>query len=270
MEITKEKLAYLLFLYKQKETNCTVTRLAEEFGVSKSTFSRVLNIFYHENLIIQKGKGILSTKGEKLAKNYFKDIAEIKLWLKNISNLSDEEAYQEALTLVLVLSNKTRYNLISDLYKKKLFEKIDKIKSISGDMLTVNLEDGKYQFAFTIYKLNKLEISMANDGFVHPGILEINNGKGNLILFPKEIEHESLLGNIILKGQVESLKYMLDQEFISSQNIKNSYIIPIDRLKIHYCKEERILQTSIKIKVRANVGIIHMPESCAVLNIILK
>ena len=138
MEITKEKLAYLLFLYKQKETNCTVTRLAEEFGVSKSTFSRVLNIFYHENLIIQKGKGILSTKGEKLAKNYFKDIAEIKLWLKNISNLSDEEAYQEALTLVLVLSNKTRYNLISDLYKKKLFEKIDKIKSISGDMLTVN------------------------------------------------------------------------------------------------------------------------------------
>ena len=84
MEITKEKLAYLLFLYKQKETNCTVTRLAEEFGVSKSTFSRVLNIFYHENLIIQKGKGILSTKGEKLAKNYFKDIAEIKLWLKNI------------------------------------------------------------------------------------------------------------------------------------------------------------------------------------------
>ena len=258
MEITKEKLAYLLFLYKQKETNCTVTRLAEEFGVSKSTFSRVLNIFYHENLIIQKGKGILSTKGEKLAKNYFKDIAEIKLWLKNISNLSDEEAYQEALTLVLVLS------------KKKLFEKIDKIKSISGDMLTVNLEDGKYQFAFTIYKLNKLEISMANDGFVHPGILEINNGKGNLILFPKEIEHESLLGNIILKGQVESLKYMLDQEFISSQNIKNSYIIPIDRLKFHYCKEERILQTSIKIKVRANVGIIHMPESCAVLNIILK
>ena len=244
--------------------------MAEEFGVSKSTFSRVLNIFYHENLIIQKGKGILSTKGEKLAKNYFKDIAEIKLWLKNISNLSDEEAYQEALTLVLVLSNKTRYNLISDLYKKKLFEKIDKIKSISGDMLTVNLEDGKYQFAFTIYKLNKLEISMANDGFVHPGILEINNGKGNLILFPKEIEHESLLGNIILKGQVESLKYMLDQEFISSQNIKNSYIIPIDRLKFHYCKEERILQTSIKIKVRANVGIIHMPESCAVLNIILK
>lgn len=87
-------------------------------------------------------------------------------------------------------------------------------------MLAINLEDGKYSFAFTIYKINKLEISMANDGFVHPGILEIDNGKGNLILFPKEIEHESLLGNIILKGQVESLKYMIDQEFINSRNVK--------------------------------------------------
>lgn len=100
MEITKEKLAYLLFLYNQKDTNCTVTRLAEEFGVSKSTFSRVLNSFYHENLIIQKGKGILSIKGEKLAKSYLKDITEIKSWLKSISNFSDEEAYHEALTLV--------------------------------------------------------------------------------------------------------------------------------------------------------------------------
>lgn len=270
MEITKEKLAYLLFLYNQKDTNCTVTRLAEEFGVSKSTFSRVLNSFYHENLIIQKGKGILSIKGEKLAKSYLKDITEIKSWLKSISNFSDEEAYREALTLVLVLSNKTRYKLITDLYKKKLFEQIDKVKSISGDMLAINLEDGKYSFAFTIYKINKLEISMTNDGFVHPGILEIDNGKGNLILFPKEIEHESLLGNIILKGQVESLKYMIDQEFINSRNVKNNYIIPIDRLQFHYCKEERILQTSIKIKVRADVGIIHMPESCAVLNIIIK
>ena len=79
---------------------------------------------------IQKGKGILSIKGEKLAKSYLKDITEIKSWLKSISNFSDAEAYHEALTLVLVLSNKTRYKLITDLYKKKLFEKIDKVKSM--------------------------------------------------------------------------------------------------------------------------------------------
>lgn len=43
MQLTKEKLSYLLFLYKQREMDYTVTRLAQEVGVSKSTFSRVLN-----------------------------------------------------------------------------------------------------------------------------------------------------------------------------------------------------------------------------------
>lgn len=48
MQLTKEKLSYLLFLYKQREMDYTVTRLAQEVGVSKSTFSRVLNTFYQE------------------------------------------------------------------------------------------------------------------------------------------------------------------------------------------------------------------------------
>ena len=88
MEITKKKISIsLIFIQPKKDTNCTVTRLAEEFGVSKSTFSRVLNSFYHENLIIQKVKGILSIKGEKLAKSYLKDITEIKSWLKAFSIL---------------------------------------------------------------------------------------------------------------------------------------------------------------------------------------
>ena len=45
MQISKEKLTYLLFLYKQKDMNYTATRMAKEVGVSKSTFSRVcLNV----------------------------------------------------------------------------------------------------------------------------------------------------------------------------------------------------------------------------------
>lgn len=58
MQLTKEKLSYLLFLYKQREMDYTVTRLAQEVGVSKSTFSRVLNTFYQEGLTTEKGKGI--------------------------------------------------------------------------------------------------------------------------------------------------------------------------------------------------------------------
>ena len=176
MQLTKEKLSYLLFLYKQREMDYTVTRLAQEVGVSKSTFSRVLNTFYQEGLTTEKGKGILSCQGCRMAREYLKDINKLSDWLKYTANFDDEEAYQEALSLVLTLSSKARAKLVNNTSKERLFELIDNVKEISGDMLSANLDDGQYLFAFTVYKADKMEISMANDGFFHPGILDIKMG----------------------------------------------------------------------------------------------
>ena len=214
MQLTKEKLSYLLFLYKQREMDYTVTRLAQEVGVSKSTFSRVLNTFYQEGLTTEKGKGILSCQGCRMAREYLKDI--------------------------------------------------------SGDMLSANLDDGQYLFAFTVYKADKMEISMANDGFFHPGILDIKMGHGGLVLKPKEVERESMMGKMVLKGKLSSLKYQVGEDYLECRMIKDDYIIPISKLRFHYSKEERILQTSVKIKVKPTVGKIHMPESIAIMNVIIK
>ena len=193
MHLTKEKLSYLLFLYKQKKMDYTVTRLAQEVGVSKSTFSRVLNTFYQEGLTTEKGKGILSCQGCRMAREYLKDINKLSDWLKHTANFDDEEAYQEALSLVLTLSSEARAKLVNNTSKERLFELIDNVKEISGDMLSVNLDDGQYPFAFTVYKADKMGISMANDGFFHPGILDIKMGYGGLVLKPKEVERESMI-----------------------------------------------------------------------------
>lgn len=111
---------------------------------------------------------------------------------------------------------------------------------------------------------------MANDGFYHPGILEIKMGHGRIILKPKEVERESMMGKMVLKGKLESLKYLDDEEFVSSEVIRGDYIIKISKLRFYYSKDERMLQTSIQIRVRPSVGKIHMPESEAVMTIIFK
>lgn len=270
MQLTREKLTYLLFLYKQKDMNYTVTRMAQEVGVSKSTFSRVLNNFYQEGLTSEKGKGTLSIQGCDLASEYLKDIDKLLQWLKSVSDFNDDEAYQEALSLVLVLSSSARKKIISNTSKELLFELIDNVKEISGDMLSANLDDGQYPFAFTVYKTNRIGVSMANDGFYHPGILNIKMGQGKLVLKPKEVERESMMGKIILKGKLESLKYFENKKFICCEVIRGDYIIPISQLRFYYSKEERLLQTSIKIKVKPCVREIHMPESEAIMTIIFK
>lgn len=270
MMLTREKLTYLLFLYKQKDMNYTVTRMAQEVGVSKSTFSRVLNNFYQEGLTSEKGKGTLTCQGCRLASKYIKDINKLSQWLKSVFDFNDDEAYQEALSLIFTLSSSTREKIINSTSKKRLFELIDNVKEISGDMLSANLDDGQYPFAFTIYKANRIGISMANDGFYHPGILEIKMGYGRFILKPKEVERESMVGKMVLKGKLESLKYLENEEFINSEAICGDYTIPISKLRFYYSKDERLLQTSIKIRVKPSVGKIHMPESEAIMTIIFK
>lgn len=268
--MTKEKLTYLLFLYDYKDKGYTITRIAQEMNTSKSTISRVLNTFYQEGLLLEKGKGKLSCHGCQIAKRYKHDIYELSKWLQDSADFNEEQAYQEALLLVLTLTDEARRKLVNNTRKEKLFKLIKNVKEISGDMLSANLGDGEYPFAFTVYKKNCVGISMANGGFYHPGILEIKLGYGQMVFKLKEVEHVSLTGKMILKGKLESLKYEIENQFISGHFLRGNFILPISKLRFFYSKEERILQTSIKIRVKADVGIIHMPESEAILTIIFK
>lgn len=270
MKITKEKLTYLLFLYDYNDKGYTITRIAQEMNISKSTISRVLNTFYQEGLLLEKGKGKLSFRGCQIAKKYKCDIYELAKWLQNSADFNEEQAYQEALLLVLTLTDEARRKLVNNTRKERLFKLIKNVKEIRGDMLSANLGDGEYPFAFTVYKKDRIGISMANEGFYHPGILEVKLGQGQLIFKLKEVEHLSLSKKLILKGKLESLQYEIENQFMSGHFLRDHFVLPISKLRFFYSKEERILQTSIKIRVKANVGVIHMPESEAILTIIFK
>lgn len=269
MKFTKEKLSYLLFLYQKRNKNYTSTRFSQEMGISKATFSRILNVFYQEGLTEKKGKGVLSSRGCEIAKSYLKEIDRLSIWLKKTTNFNDDEVYQEAISLIISLLPKTRIKLINSIIKEDLFDALDNIKKINGDMLSNYLDDGLYHFAFTIYKIDMSEISMANDGFFHPGMLEIKRGQGKLIFKTRETEKE-LNNNMILRGRAATLQYEIDQEFIECNTIQEKFYIPISKLYFWYSKEERILQTTVKIKITSTVGDHYMPESMALINIIFK
>lgn len=270
MQLTKEKINYLLFLYDHLQDHYTITKMAQHIGVSKSTFSRVLNTFYQDGLISEKGKGTLSCKGCTLARQYKQEVQKLTNWLMYSVGFSQDAARQEAISLILSMSDEGRAKLVNHTNIIRLFQLIENIKYINGDMLSANLDDGLYPFAFTVYKEDKVSISMANDGFVHPAYLKVCLGSGKLILKAKEIEHESLMGKMVLKGKLSSLKYQVDNVYEQAEFLHDNYIIPISKLNFYYSKEEKILQTTIKIQVQANVGLIHMPESEAIMSIMIK
>ncbi len=270
MKLTEERLEYLLFLHRNQKIAYNGSRLAEEFGVSKSTVSRVLNGFFDMGLLEKKGKPILSAKGKKLAKESLEEIKKIQRWLVSTIAIGEEEAEVEAKTLALNLSERTKRRIIQKNHKDDLFEFLTNVKKINGDVLSFNLHEGEYPVAFTIYSLENREVSMSNEGFRHPAVLKIQDGKGDILLEPRELEHESMMGELVLKGRLDTLSYEDQGEYRDCITLKNRYHIPIAGLDFRYSKEERMLESSFEIQVKPSVEKIHMPVKAALFRLIIK
>ncbi len=270
MKLTEERLEYLVFLSKNQGSLYNGSRLAGEFGVSKSTVSRMLNSFFDMGLLEKKGKPMLSSKGQRVAKAYLQEIKKISRWLTSTVEISEEEAEEQAKKLSLYLSPEIKKRIIQQNNKENLFEFLSNVKKINGDVLSFNLTDGEYPVAFTIYSLENMRISMSNRGFKHPAILKIQEGKGDIVLEPKELEHESMMGELILKGRLDTLSYEDKGDYKDCIIVKNKYYIPITGLDFFYSKEERILESSFKIKVKPSVETVHMPIKDAMFRLLLK
>lgn len=273
MRLTEEKLTYLLFLYTNRSGKDTVTSMANRLGVSKSTLSRVLQSFYEEGWMEVKGKGTLSQQGMGIARKLQLEIDKLACWLISEGGLKYDEAYHEAKSLVLTMREDTREKLVHRSSLLSFYKAIENVKHLHGDFLCANLEDGIYTFAFTVYKDQSNDlcaISMANEGFAHPGYLRINQGKGQLCLRVKELEHESMIGKLVLKGKLSHLKYCKDGVFLDAQEEKDCFCIPVNSMTFYYNKEECVMQGSIRLKMRADVGVLHMPERTAVMIVYFK
>lgn len=273
MKLTEEKLTYLLFLYEHQSSVDTATKMANHLGISKSTFSRVLLSFFEMGWTISKGKGILSKRGMQIARKLNKDIDNLASWLITEGGLNYQEAQKEARVLILTISEEAKEKLLHRSSMAAFYKSIEHVKQLNGDFLCANLEDGIYPFAFTIYKdihAHPCQISMANEGFYHPGKFIIKEGLGELCLYIKEIEHVSKIGNLVLKGKLSHLLYWEDGKFVEARMVKDHFCIPVCKMIFYYNREERVMQGSVWVKVRADVGIMHMPVRTATLIVYFK
>lgn len=273
MELTKEKLSYLLYLYELTDYNQTITSMAGVLGISKSTLSKVLHTFYQEGITKEKGKGMLSEYGSLMAKEWQKEIQTFGEWLMEHVFLTKQDAKQEAIQMVLHMSKNAKDQLIQHYQIDNFLNKLDHIKMLHGDMLGAYLQDGEYPFAFTMYKNHidtTLEISMSNEGFKHPGILRIDKGQGFLMLKPCEIEITSAHGKLLIKSKLEQLHYRKDHGFIKAKQQKDCFLLPISHITFYYNHQERLLQGHMQLRMKPSVQHIHMEEQTSILSIVFK
>lgn len=269
------KLRVLLHFINSDEEEWSVIKIARTLDVTKQRVSRILMDLEKDGYADRSEvrHPVLTEKGNLLAKKYEE---RIRVSLSHLLfegvplKQAEEDAYHWAIyntneTMKVIRDAEAKYRVKYELRDKTHF---------SGGELCKHLGDGTYDFNFVIYREEVKKgnnISMANDGFEHPGYLEVENGVGKIKIRAIDIKSKSPITNLTMRGKVDSIKYYFNGEFVAANTSNDIITFPAESIQfINIGKGiNQILHGSVYIKIRCTVYPIHMPEAMAVFTMIL-
>ena len=83
-----------------------------------------------------------------------------------------------------------------------------------------------------------------------------------------EMKKELLKERITISSKLKSMKYLLNGREYECFEKNDCFYIPITDLKFFYTEEERLMQTSLTVKLKVDLLKGHMPENLALLKIL--
>ncbi len=269
------KLRVLMQLLKGDEESHAVSKMSRILDVNKQRISRLLMDLEKEGIVDRSDlrKPCLTGEGRAQAMYYSERITTSLNHLL-FEGVSIEKAEQDAYRWALYNTDETMEVIKSAAVWQNAKYKLRNKKKFSGSELCKTLGDGVYHFNFVIYRekiKNGSSLSMANDGFEHPGRLVVKNGCGKIYLRISVIEASSPVSCAPLTGKAVSVKYMENSEFINAELSNDIVSFPASSLDFINIGENisQVLHGSVYLKIKCSIGAVHMPESTAVFNMMM-
>ena len=271
------KLRILTRFLDQDAEAVTVTALSEQLGQSKAYISKLMHELENNALIDMSDnrRPCLTARGLAQAKAYDEKV-QVNLHHLLYEGVDYENAVQDAFIMAFYCSDATNHaRLQTDrLFRAKLAVR-DKPR-ITGHELCRNLADGEYNVPFYIYKAKGRGkspdiLSMANAGFEQPARLIVENGIGTFYMTGKPMIAKSRVSGLEMKGKVESVKYMEGKMYVPCSREGDVFSFPAFRIRFQNIlfDNRQVLHGSVRLSMRCDVGVAHMPESVAVVVFIL-
>ncbi len=274
-ELSVLQLRILMCFFHAGAEGCSVSSLSKTFEMEKQAVSRLVIKLDQMGLVSRENirHPILTEKGKTLGAYYAERMETAISHLKYEgvdSGHAKEDAYYWALynseeTMDVIRATEERYRIKYEMRDKKRF---------TGDQLCRQMKNGTYQFPCLIYRekmKNGNILSMGNDGFRSPCTLNVKDGKGVLQLYTVQTSAVSAFDGMRMKGKVKSLKYLKDGGYSNAEMAGNIITIPASALRFVNTGMGmfQILHGSVCIKISVTVGPMHMPESTAVLTLLV-
>ncbi len=275
MSGSTETLRLRVLLKFFQEDQVTVTGLSRSLGEEKYTISRLLSAMEEEGLVDRSDNRHpkLTEAGFAEAERYAARVDTMVNYLL-YKGVGMEDARPDALQMALSLSDQSAAMLKEDEELNAVKYEFRDRRKFSGSEFFAKLADGSYKVPFILYreKANSVtNVSMANEGFEHPGILSIKDGVGTIILHATTLNARSAKTGASMKGKVGTLKYFDSGDFISAERNGDIISFPAESIQFYNMRPgfSPVLHGTLPLKITANVGTMHMPESIAFFTILL-
>ncbi len=269
-KITPLKARVLIHLFRMGKEGGTVTHLADQFGVAKSTVSRAIGWCEKNNLIQQPAEGrkiILSVKGRALAEKYQHRFEIVRQWLVS-KGVSCADAERDAMSFILNLSDASADILYPEIKLCQIRKKLLEQEKIKGKDFCEALEDGRYPVGFMFCRCRDscgLSESWLNDVFEHPGELVINNKTGIIILrVSNPGSYVSSMNGLQIDQTIQSIRYIENGQLQNTGKKEGYFYFPVHILEFLHYEDHRFLQGTVAFKLSCTAGSVAMPEMEAI------
>lgn len=267
---TMEQIRYVEELMERPKRG-TAARIAENHEVSAALVSRFFRDFRNAGYLTEDRE---LTEDGKTWLGYYKGLEErLTQYMKNIG--VPEASVAEH---VRIMEEQMEDHVIASILEQasgqgcgsgKNEETITEAEACYA-YLKSRMEKGEYRIDFSLlrYASNKKweqTLSMADRGFEKPAILVCDEDHAWLELTPCEIAAESRINNNMMHGHLSSLSYIANGTLTKVEFMDDGKVrIPLEVCTFHMLTEGR-LNGFLPITVTCSVGLVHMPESTALL-----
>lgn len=266
-ELTGRQEEFLLFFSTLQGNKKCISDASSQFNVSKPTVFNVAEVLEKNGLIIKSSGGEITFTelGLEYIEPKIKKLKVLQKWLTSDLGLPPIVAEFEARKILVTMQEETVLAMLRNISENNSNTQNIKISNTQNNRFE-NILDGDYEVPFKVYKTNKIDISMGDKGFLKPAILRSTGGQIEMLLYAHKLQYVSEKRNK-LQGKLDRLWYASKNKWYEAEMSADSCYIILEEALI-FDDSNRFCE--LKIRARATVGSLKMPESEAIIVFNLK
>ena len=261
---TMLQLKYLQGLSRVEKKRGAQGSIAEYYNVNRSTVNRFFKNCIERGILTEALE--FTVEGQEWLDRYVRLYENLQKYLEEIGARPEE--IEETIDVMVEDIDIQMLELMINAHAEKKSVYKRKENELDQEIQNNLQKCERHPVVFRLYRMNKKpgqsRDSMAMRGFEETAEIVQDKGESYLELKVKDMSAHSRVSGETMVGKLKTLKYEHDEVLETADIVNNIVRIPMEACKIHKWTGVGTMGV-VPVTVTCSVGLVHMPESTALL-----